>query len=199
MAPLEVIATLDKVVSCPPFCRARARLGQRDDALRLIRPYEARFPNTAVPRQCFALFYALLGDEANTVNWLERSAERREMQVLNVAVNPVFRSMHARAQRDDPVIGRPSGQLADPGQVEQAGRPHPVEVDVDHHVSSPGDRQHARMSSLDGKHIRPGRGPCEMARRTPGPSHSRVLKRCRPAWTSPGLGQQMPDKSRPRR
>ncbi len=72
---------------------ARARLGQREEALRLIRPYEAKFPNTGVPRQWFALFYALLGDETNTVKWLERSAERREMQVLNVAVNPVFRSM----------------------------------------------------------------------------------------------------------
>jgi hypothetical protein len=43
--------------------------------------------------QWFALVYAAMGDEPNTVKWLGRSADRREFQALNLAVNPVFAAM----------------------------------------------------------------------------------------------------------
>ena len=43
--------------------------------------------------QWFALVYAFLGDEPNTVKWLERSADRHEWQALNVAVHPAYASM----------------------------------------------------------------------------------------------------------
>jgi len=72
---------------------AQARNGHRDQALRLMQPFEAQYPNTAVTMQWFALVYAFLGDEADTVKWLDRSADRKEFQVLNVAVHPVFASM----------------------------------------------------------------------------------------------------------
>ena len=72
---------------------ARARVGQREEALRLIRPFEEKYPNTGVPFQGFALVYAFLGDEASTVKWLNRSADAREYQALNLGVNPAFKSM----------------------------------------------------------------------------------------------------------
>jgi len=43
--------------------------------------------------QQVALVYANLGDEANTVKWLEQSADKHEGLVLNLAVNPVFAGM----------------------------------------------------------------------------------------------------------
>ncbi len=72
---------------------ACARAGQHDQALRLARPFEEKFPNQGVPAQWFALFYACMGDQANTLKWLERSADLREWQALNLAINPVFRFM----------------------------------------------------------------------------------------------------------
>lgn len=41
--------------------------------------------------------YAVLGDETNTIKWLERSADRREWQALTIAVNPVFAPMEESA------------------------------------------------------------------------------------------------------
>ena len=72
---------------------AQARMGRREEALRLIRPFEDQYPNVDAPMQWFALVYAFLGDEAETVKWLERSADRREQQALNLAVLPVYAPM----------------------------------------------------------------------------------------------------------
>jgi TolB-like protein len=72
---------------------ALAKSGQRDEALRLIRPYEEKYPNPGVAMQWFALVYAAMGDGPDTVKWLGRSADRREFQALNLAVNPVFAPM----------------------------------------------------------------------------------------------------------
>jgi len=72
---------------------AEARAGHRQNALTLVRPFEANYQDGRVPMYWFALVYGLLGDEANTVKWLERSADRREWPVLNIAVHPVFASM----------------------------------------------------------------------------------------------------------
>jgi hypothetical protein len=70
-----------------------AAAGQGQEALRLIRPYEEKYPNPGVAMQWFALVYGALGD----VKWLERSADRHEFQALNLAVNPVFASMRNSA------------------------------------------------------------------------------------------------------
>ncbi|MBV8896342.1 MAG: protein kinase [Acidobacteriaceae bacterium] len=72
---------------------SRALAGQKEETLKLIRPLEARYPDPGVPLQGFALAYARLGDEENTVKWLERAADRHEWQVLNLGVNPSFRKM----------------------------------------------------------------------------------------------------------
>jgi serine/threonine protein kinase/tetratricopeptide (TPR) repeat protein len=72
---------------------AQARTGHREEALRLIRPFEEKYPNPGAAMQWFALVYAFMGDEPNTVKWLERSADRHEWQALNLAVHPVYAPM----------------------------------------------------------------------------------------------------------
>ena len=76
---------------------SRARIGQKEEALQILRPFEEKYPNQGVPLQGFALVYGLLGDESNALKWLERSADAREWQALNLAVNPAFRSMEGSA------------------------------------------------------------------------------------------------------
>jgi TolB-like protein/Tfp pilus assembly protein PilF len=70
-----------------------AAAGRRDEALALLRPYEEKYPNSGISLQWFALAYALMGDEPNTMKWLERSADRHEWQALAIAVHPVFAPM----------------------------------------------------------------------------------------------------------
>jgi adenylate cyclase len=77
---------------------ALARLGRRDESLGLLRQLETEYgQDPRVARQWFALAWASLGDHGQTVKWLERAADLREFQVLNLAVNPAFASM-----RNDP-------------------------------------------------------------------------------------------------
>jgi TolB-like protein/Flp pilus assembly protein TadD len=76
---------------------AHAQAGHRDEALRLIRPFEEKYPNPGVAMQWFALVYALMGDEPNTVKWLNRSADRHEWQVLNAGVSPLYGPMRNSA------------------------------------------------------------------------------------------------------
>jgi len=75
---------------------ALAHLGRRDEALRLLHQLETDFGrDESVSRQAFALAWASLGDHAQTVKWLERSADLREFQVLNLAVNPALAEMRS--------------------------------------------------------------------------------------------------------
>jgi tetratricopeptide (TPR) repeat protein len=77
---------------------ALARLGRREEALRLLHQLETDYgQDQSVTRQWFALAWASLGDRVQTVKWLEKSADLREFQVLNLAVNPAFAEM-----RNDP-------------------------------------------------------------------------------------------------
>jgi TolB-like protein len=64
--------------------------GRQDEALRLIRPFEERYQTGVIPMAGFAAFYACLGDEANTVKWLERSADAHEWAVLSIGVDPMY-------------------------------------------------------------------------------------------------------------
>jgi hypothetical protein len=72
---------------------AAARQGNREEALRLVAPFEAKYPKTGVANQWFALVYAFLGDEAGTVKWPERSADLHEWQALNIGVHPAYAGM----------------------------------------------------------------------------------------------------------
>ncbi len=92
--PELALANLEPLKNNIPFApfreaMARARAGQREQALTLILPYEDKYPDTGVSMQWFALVYSFMGDRANTVKWLERSADRREWAALSVAINPV--------------------------------------------------------------------------------------------------------------
>jgi len=71
---------------------AYAKAGQREQAIQILRSLEEKNSN-AVAMQWFALGYAMLGDEPNTLKWLNRSADRREFQALNLAVHPVYAPM----------------------------------------------------------------------------------------------------------
>jgi TolB-like protein/predicted Zn-dependent protease len=76
---------------------AYAHQGNRQEALRRMRPFEDKYPNPGVAMQWFALIYAMLDDEPNTVKWLNRSADHHEWQVLNIAVNPIYAKMRGSA------------------------------------------------------------------------------------------------------
>jgi tetratricopeptide (TPR) repeat protein len=76
---------------------AHSRAGRREEALRLIAPFEEKYPEPGVAMQWIALVYAFMGDEPNTVKWLERSADRHEFQALNLAVHPVYAPMRNSA------------------------------------------------------------------------------------------------------
>lgn len=91
--PDLALADLEPLKNNIPFApfreaMARARAGQREQALNLIRPYEDKYPDTGVSMQWFALVYAFMGDGANTMKWLERSADRHEWGALSIAVGP---------------------------------------------------------------------------------------------------------------
>lgn len=96
---LTELKKVDKSFPSLPFYQAMALggAGQREQALQFIRPYEERYPNSGVALQWIAKVYALMGDEPNTVKWLQRSADQREWQVLTIAVNPAFASMENSA------------------------------------------------------------------------------------------------------
>jgi tetratricopeptide (TPR) repeat protein len=72
---------------------AQAKAGRKDQALRLLRPFEEKSPDPGVPMCWIASVYGLLGDEPNTVKWLERSADQHEIQVLFVAYDPTYAPM----------------------------------------------------------------------------------------------------------
>ena len=72
---------------------AQAKAGHRDEALRLIRPFEEKFPSAGAAAEWLALVYAFMRDEPNTVKWLQRSADLHESQVLSLAVDPAFQSV----------------------------------------------------------------------------------------------------------
>ena len=75
---------------------ALGRLGRREEGLRLIRQLETEYEgNPQVSRRWFALAWSSLGDHAETLKWLERSADLHEFQALNLAVNPAFAEMRS--------------------------------------------------------------------------------------------------------
>lgn len=69
---------------------ALARMGRREEALKLTRPFEQAYRTSGASMAWFAMVYALLHDEPNTVKWLQRSADLHEWQALSIAVNPIY-------------------------------------------------------------------------------------------------------------
>ncbi len=74
---------------------ALGRSGRREEGLKLLHQLETEYGSQPViSRQGFALAWASLGDHAQALTWLERSADLHEYQILNLAVNPAFAEMH---------------------------------------------------------------------------------------------------------
>jgi Tfp pilus assembly protein PilF len=69
---------------------ALARTGRRQDALRIERSIEEKFPDSDVAATDLSFFYSYLGDEPNTMKWLEWAADQRDMRVLGMAVHPAY-------------------------------------------------------------------------------------------------------------
>jgi adenylate cyclase len=69
---------------------ALAKAGKRDEALRLIRPFEDKYPHPGIAMEWLAMVYSFMGDAPNTVKWLQRSADLHETQALFLAVDPAF-------------------------------------------------------------------------------------------------------------
>ncbi len=92
---LQVLSPLKQrwPLAAMPEAMALAKAGRRDEALRLVRPFEEKYPNPGVPMEWFALVYAFMGNEPDTLKWLQRSADQYEFQILSVAVDPAFAPM----------------------------------------------------------------------------------------------------------
>ncbi len=92
---LPVFRELEQRFPAAQVCEAMAlaKAGQRDAALRLIRPFEDKYPSPGIAMEWLALVYGFMGDEPNALKWLGRSADLHETQALSLAVDPVFALM----------------------------------------------------------------------------------------------------------
>lgn len=78
----EGIAELERAGVLQPLALAYARVGRRDDAIRLLRQLEAwRGPGWASPL-AIATVYAALGDADSAFAWLDRAYEAREGMIF---------------------------------------------------------------------------------------------------------------------
>ncbi len=92
--PEVALAQYAKILPSGPIgqvtkAQALAGAGRRDEAVNLIRPMEAQY-QSFLPAFSFAVVYGFLGDEANAMRWLERSAEDHDFSLLYVKVTPAF-------------------------------------------------------------------------------------------------------------
>ena len=76
-----------------PLALEEAIAGHRAEALRILAPLERNYQSGKTFMGEFAAVYVALGDEPNTVKWLERAMDAREMPVIYVPVSPVFAKM----------------------------------------------------------------------------------------------------------
>ena len=70
-----------------------ASAGNREEALRILRPLEEHEQENQMLRYWFARPYAAMGDEDNAVKWLERSMDAREFVAIYIHVDPAFNSL----------------------------------------------------------------------------------------------------------
>jgi len=96
---LPIFRRLEQRFPPAKICEAMAlaKAGQREEALRLIRPFEEAYPSPGIAMEWIALVYGFMGDEPNAVKWLGRSIDLHETQALSLAVDPVFASMRNSA------------------------------------------------------------------------------------------------------
>lgn len=70
-----------------------ALASHRDEALRILTPLERNYQSGKLFMIDFAYVYAGLDDEPNTVKWLERAMDAREMPAIYMHVSPDFAKM----------------------------------------------------------------------------------------------------------
>jgi tetratricopeptide (TPR) repeat protein len=76
--------------------KALAECGRREEALRITQQFEAKYAaNPRMPRFILALAWEAVGDQGRAMNWLERSADQHEFQILSIAVNPGLKKMRS--------------------------------------------------------------------------------------------------------
>jgi tetratricopeptide (TPR) repeat protein len=72
---------------------AYARKGDRQKALQMLERIK-QSSNTPISGYAMAIGYAGLGDKNEAVNWLERSYEEREFDIIMIKVNPLLDPLH---------------------------------------------------------------------------------------------------------
>jgi hypothetical protein len=70
--------------------------GERMEALRILAPLEQNYRDGRSFMYDFAVVYAALDDEPNTIKWLQRSMDAREGPALYIPVEPAFAKMQNR-------------------------------------------------------------------------------------------------------
>ena len=75
------------------LAQVEAARGHREEALRILRPFESNYQTGKILLSDFAGVYAAMGDEPNTVKWLERSMDAREMPAIYIHIDPVYARM----------------------------------------------------------------------------------------------------------
>jgi TolB-like protein/Tfp pilus assembly protein PilF len=75
------------------LAQLEAARGHREEALSILRPFEINYQTGKILLSDLAGVYAAMGDEPNTVKWLERSMEAREMPAIYIHTDPVYARM----------------------------------------------------------------------------------------------------------
>jgi TolB-like protein/tetratricopeptide (TPR) repeat protein len=75
---------------------AKAAAGARNEARAILAALERHYVEDRLFTSDFAAVYASMGDEANTVKWMERAMDAREGPAMYIRVNPVFAKMQSR-------------------------------------------------------------------------------------------------------
>ena len=69
---------------------AHARLGERNQALRMLEQLEAASKERYTPAFCFAVVYAGLGEKDQAFTWLEKAYEERTSRLGYLKVEPLW-------------------------------------------------------------------------------------------------------------
>jgi tetratricopeptide (TPR) repeat protein len=77
----------------PSMGLAYASAGRRDEALAILQRLQA--PPRRTPPWAIASIYHALGDEAHTLDWLEKACEERDRALVWLKVHPRFDTLRA--------------------------------------------------------------------------------------------------------
>ena len=78
----------------PILAQAYALSGDRTKALTMLERLKGSFPADGQPAYSIASLYAVLGDTAEAIRWLDQAYVDRSSRMHTLAVNPIFRRLH---------------------------------------------------------------------------------------------------------